>query len=64
MHYYRIQNHIICLEEIRDIEPNFLNLHINFKNGGSTSIYFPNYDKRDEVIDELWHRLAALSCYK
>lgn len=60
MHYYRIRNHIICLDDVCNIEPNFSNITIRFKNGASASIYFSDCDKRDEVIDELWQRLVNM----
>ena len=60
MHYYRIRSHIICLDDIRNVEPDFSNIIIHFKSGISTTIHFSDYDRRDEVIDELWHRLVNM----
>ena len=60
MHYYRIRNYIICLDDICNVEPNFSNITIHFKNGTSTSIYFSDCDRRDEVVDEIWQRLVAM----
>ena len=60
MHYFRIRNHIICLDDICNVEPNFSNIVIYFKNGTSTSIYFSDCDRRDEVIDELWLKLVSM----
>ena len=60
MHYYRIRNHIICLDDICNVEPDFSNIIIHFKNGTSVSIYFSDCDRRDEVIDELWLRLINM----
>lgn len=60
MHYYRIRNHIICLDDVCNIEPDFLNVIIHFKNGTSTTIYFSDSDRQDEVIDELWLKLVNM----
>jgi hypothetical protein len=60
MHYYRIRNHIICLEDVYNVEPDFSKLIIHFKNGTSVSIYFSDCDRQDEVVDELWQRLINM----
>lgn len=60
MHYYRIRNHIICLDDVCNIEPDFSNFIIHFKNGSSTTIHFSDCDRRDEVIDELWLKLVSM----
>lgn len=60
MHYYRIKNHIICLDDVCNIEPNFFNILVHFKNGTFVSITFSDCDRRDEVIDELWQRLVNM----
>jgi hypothetical protein len=60
MYYYRIRNHIICLEDVCNVEPDFSKLIIHFKNGTSVSIYFSDCDRRDKVVDELWQRLINM----
>lgn len=60
MHYFRIRNHIICLDDICNIEPYFSDIIIHFKNGTSVSICFSDCDKRDEAINELWLRLTNM----
>lgn len=60
MHYYRIRNHIICLDDVCNVEPNFSNIIVHFKNGTYVSIYFSDGDRRDEVIDELWLKLINM----
>ena len=60
MHYFRIRNHIICLDDVCNVEPDFSNIIIHFKNGTSVSIYFSDFDRRDEAVDELWLRLINM----
>jgi hypothetical protein len=60
MHYFRIRNHIICLDDVCNVEPDFSEIIIHFKNGTSVSIHFSDYNRRDEVIDELWQRLVNM----
>jgi hypothetical protein len=60
MHYYRISNHIICLDDICNVEPDFSKIIIHFKNGTSVSIYLADSGRRDKVIDELWLRLINM----
>ena len=61
MHYYRVGKHIICLDDICNVEPELpFNVIVRFRNGTSATIYFSDCDRRDEVIDELWQRLIAM----
>lgn len=60
MHYLKIRNHIICLNDVCNVEPDFSNIIIHFKNSTSVSIYFSDCNKRDEVIEEIWQRLVNM----
>jgi hypothetical protein len=60
MHYYRIRNHIICLDDICNVEPDFSKIIIHFKNGTSVSIYFSDDDRLNDTVDELWLKLIAM----
>ena len=41
MHYYRAGKHIICLDDVCNVEPEFSsNIIVRFRNGTSAKIYF------------------------
>lgn len=60
MNYIRIKNNIICLDDICNVEPNFSNIIIHFKNGTYVSIYFSDCDTRDAELNYIWLALTNM----
>ena len=61
MKYININKHVINLEEICHVYPEFGKLCITFKNGQTVELGFnADWEKRDQALKEIWLALANM----